>query len=117
MPEFVNPKYTDGTKTKFKSPTRLECMMQDYPKSLGPQARPYAFCTCIYICKYFARLSQVAGPTGASAAYTHYTYVISFLHFYFETNLPLPPMLYSETSHSTEANTTPLLPRRASTSL
>ncbi len=30
--EFVNPKYTDGTKTKFKSPTRLECMMQDYPK-------------------------------------------------------------------------------------
>ena len=39
MPEFVNPKYTDGTKTKFKSPTRLECMMQDYPKSLGPDAR------------------------------------------------------------------------------
>ena len=28
MPEFVNPKYTDGTRTKFKSPTRLECMMQ-----------------------------------------------------------------------------------------
>ena len=28
MPEFVNPKYTDGTKTAFKSPTRLECMMQ-----------------------------------------------------------------------------------------
>ena len=32
MPEFVNPKYTDGTKTAFKAPTRLECMMQDYPK-------------------------------------------------------------------------------------
>ena len=28
MPEFVNPKYTDGTRTAFKSPTRLECMMQ-----------------------------------------------------------------------------------------
>ena len=38
MPEFINPKYTDGTKTAFKAPTRLECMMQDYPKSLGPDA-------------------------------------------------------------------------------
>jgi hypothetical protein len=28
MEEFVNPKYTDSTKTKFKKPTRLECMMQ-----------------------------------------------------------------------------------------
>lgn len=28
MPEFVNPKYTDSTKTAFKAPTRLECMMQ-----------------------------------------------------------------------------------------
>ncbi len=35
MPEFVNPKYVDEkTKTAFKAPTRLECMMQDYPKSL-----------------------------------------------------------------------------------
>ena len=34
MPEFVNPKYTDSTKTKFKSPTRLECMMQDFPRLL-----------------------------------------------------------------------------------
>jgi UDP-sugar pyrophosphorylase len=25
--EFINPKYADNTKTKFKSPTRLECMM------------------------------------------------------------------------------------------
>lgn len=28
MPEFVNPKYKDSTKTAFKAPTRLECMMQ-----------------------------------------------------------------------------------------
>jgi UDP-sugar pyrophosphorylase len=28
VPEFVNPKYADAAKTKFKSPTRLECMMQ-----------------------------------------------------------------------------------------
>jgi UDP-sugar pyrophosphorylase len=35
VPEFVNPKYKDNTKTTFKKPTRLECMMQDYPKLLG----------------------------------------------------------------------------------
>ena len=32
VPEFVNPKYADAEKTKFKSPTRLECMMQDFPR-------------------------------------------------------------------------------------
>ncbi|KAL4857633.1 UDP-sugar pyrophosphorylase 1 [Chlorella vulgaris] len=32
--EFVNPKYTDASKTTFKSSTRLECMMQDFPKNL-----------------------------------------------------------------------------------
>lgn len=35
MPEFVNPKYADETKTLFKSPARLECMMQDYPLLLN----------------------------------------------------------------------------------
>lgn len=30
--EFVNPKYKDETRTEFKKPTRLECMMQDLPK-------------------------------------------------------------------------------------
>ncbi|KAF9609736.1 hypothetical protein IFM89_018184 [Coptis chinensis] len=39
IPEFVNPKYKDASKTSFKSSTRLECMMQDYPKSLPPSAR------------------------------------------------------------------------------
>jgi UDP-sugar pyrophosphorylase len=33
--EFVNPKYTDDTKSAFKSPTRLETMMQDLPKLFG----------------------------------------------------------------------------------
>jgi len=33
VPEFVNPKYADASKTTFLSPTRLECMMQDFPKS------------------------------------------------------------------------------------
>ena len=35
VPEFVNPKYTDSSRTKFKSATRLECMMQDYPRLLS----------------------------------------------------------------------------------
>jgi UDP-sugar pyrophosphorylase len=30
--EFVNPKYADASRTTFKSPTRLETMMQDLPK-------------------------------------------------------------------------------------
>ncbi|KAL7468270.1 hypothetical protein ACHAXS_008490 [Conticribra weissflogii] len=34
MPEFVNPKYKDAEKTIFKKPTRLECMMQDFPTVL-----------------------------------------------------------------------------------
>ena len=32
--EFINPKYTDETRSAFKSPTRLECMMQDYVKTV-----------------------------------------------------------------------------------
>lgn len=32
IPEFVNPKFADKTRTTFKSPTRLECMMQDIPR-------------------------------------------------------------------------------------
>ncbi|KAF5206725.1 Shikimate dehydrogenase (NADP(+)) [Thalictrum thalictroides] len=39
IPEFVNPKYKDASKTSFKSSTRLECMMQDYPKTLPSSAR------------------------------------------------------------------------------
>lgn len=29
VPEFINPKYTDATKTAFKSPARIESLMQD----------------------------------------------------------------------------------------
>ena len=32
VPEFVNPKYVDDTRKKFKAPTRLETLMQDVPK-------------------------------------------------------------------------------------
>jgi len=34
MPEFVNPKYADAEKNIFKKPTRLECMMQEFPSQL-----------------------------------------------------------------------------------
>jgi UDP-sugar pyrophosphorylase len=37
--EFVNPKYADASKTAFKSPTRLECMMQDYAKTVPPTTK------------------------------------------------------------------------------
>lgn len=37
--EFINPKYADETKTKFKSSARLECLMQDYPKLLDDCSR------------------------------------------------------------------------------
>ena len=40
VPEFVNPKYTDGTKTAFKSPTRLECMMQEFPRLYSKVSQP-----------------------------------------------------------------------------
>lgn len=36
--EFVNPKFKDAARTAFKKPTRLECMMQDYPKALPATA-------------------------------------------------------------------------------
>jgi len=39
MPEFVNPKFADETKTKFKALTRLECIMQDFPKLFGKDAK------------------------------------------------------------------------------
>eukprot|EP00965_Chrysotila_dentata_P154464 5103590-Pleurochrysis_carterae.AAC.2 len=34
LDEFINPKYVDAARTAFKSPTRLECMMQARAKTL-----------------------------------------------------------------------------------
>lgn len=39
IPEFVNPKYKDADREVFKSATRLECMMQDFPKLLNKDAK------------------------------------------------------------------------------
>uniref|UniRef100_A0A0A9XLY3 UDP-sugar pyrophospharylase n=1 Tax=Lygus hesperus TaxID=30085 RepID=A0A0A9XLY3_LYGHE len=30
VPEFINPKYADETKSKFKKPARVESLMQDF---------------------------------------------------------------------------------------
>lgn len=40
--EFVNPKYKGLSRTVFQKPTRLECMMQDYPKTI-PSKEPVGF--------------------------------------------------------------------------
>ncbi|MFH1381134.1 MAG: UTP--glucose-1-phosphate uridylyltransferase, partial [Candidatus Omnitrophota bacterium] len=37
--EFVNPKYANEQKTEFKSPTRLETMMQDLAPNMGAEAQ------------------------------------------------------------------------------
>jgi UDP-sugar pyrophosphorylase len=37
--EFINPKYTDYSRTSFASPTRIETLMQDLACSYGPGAR------------------------------------------------------------------------------
>lgn len=55
MGEFVNPKYADAAKTVFKKPTRLECMMQDYPKVGQP---PLA-------CTHVEEYSMYTRPTTA----------------------------------------------------
>eukprot|EP00451_Oxyrrhis_marina_P015339 CAMPEP_0204318502 /NCGR_PEP_ID=MMETSP0469-20131031/6570_1 /ASSEMBLY_ACC=CAM_ASM_000384 /TAXON_ID=2969 /ORGANISM="Oxyrrhis marina" /LENGTH=587 /DNA_ID=CAMNT_0051299563 /DNA_START=75 /DNA_END=1838 /DNA_ORIENTATION=+ len=39
MPEFVNPKWAGEDKNAFKSATRLECMMQDFPRLLPSAAK------------------------------------------------------------------------------
>ena len=76
MAEFVNPKYADETKTVFKKPTRLECMMQDYPKVLDSSAK-VGFTTlpswiCFSPCKNNSADAAVAVKSGvpAASAYT-----------------------------------------------
>ena len=70
--EFVNPKYKDASKTTFKSSTRLECMMQDYPKAL-PSSAAVGFTlvnqvwTCM--CKAAKHLSAVIYQPAAHTVY------------------------------------------------
>jgi len=50
IPEFVNPKYKDEFKDVFKSSTRLECMMQDFPKLLDKDAKVGFSCYDRWFC-------------------------------------------------------------------
>lgn len=47
MPEFVNPKYSNVEKSMFQKPTRLECMMQDFPAVLDADESNQVGFTCI----------------------------------------------------------------------
>lgn len=72
MPEFVNPKYQDASRTVFKKPTRLECMMQDYPKLL-PAGAKVGFSSapawlCFSPCKNNSADAAAAVATGVPAA-------------------------------------------------
>ncbi|MBM4153241.1 MAG: hypothetical protein FJ220_06950, partial [Kiritimatiellaceae bacterium] len=75
--EFINPKYADATRTSFKSPTRLETMMQDLPKLFGPNEtvgvtifdRKWSFSANKNNCKDAAAKHAAGGPpeSGATA--------------------------------------------------
>ena len=67
MGEFVNPKYTDSSRSVFKKPTRLECMMQDYPKVLGIDSGSVGFTKApAWIC--YSPVKNNAADAAASAA-------------------------------------------------
>lgn len=55
VPEFVNPKYKDDTKTVFKAPTRLECLMQEFPRLFSPEDKVMCFVQMLFL-MFFYRL-------------------------------------------------------------
>ena len=64
--EFVNPKYKDPkARADFKSPARLECMMQDLPHALDPSKDPVGFLT---INQVWAAYSPVKNSLAEAAA-------------------------------------------------
>ncbi|CAK0865993.1 unnamed protein product [Prorocentrum cordatum] len=76
LPEFINPKFADETRTAFKSPARLECMMQDYPKVLSSSARvgftryplEFGYFPCKNDIATAARLSAAGVPPHGAAS-------------------------------------------------
>lgn len=65
--EFVNPKYTDESRMTFKKSTRLECMMQDFPKSLPSNAR-VGFTTINQVYAAYSPVKNNAEEAAAKAA-------------------------------------------------
>jgi UDP-sugar pyrophosphorylase len=75
--EFVNPKFSDASRTSFKKPTRLETLMQDLPKSFvsGEKTGVTVFdrVWCFSACKNnladaAAKVVQNGPPESASSA-------------------------------------------------
>jgi len=64
--EFVNPKYADERRTVFKKSTRLECMMQDFPKSLPSSAR-VGFTTINQVWAAYSPVKNNAADAAAKA--------------------------------------------------
>ena len=97
VPEFVNPKYADAAKNKFKKPTRLECMMQDHPKVLGPEAKVGAtmFDDWTYSPVKNAHAEALpkvlAGNPGRSAAEGEFEYYEAASHALRGAGVALPP--------------------------
>jgi UDP-sugar pyrophosphorylase len=65
--EFVNPKYADATRTAFKAPTRLECMMQDFPWSL-PDGAKVGFTTINQVWAAYSPVKNNLAEAAAKAA-------------------------------------------------
>ncbi len=75
--EFINPKFSDATRTAFKKPARLETMMQDLPKlfTAGEKVGVTVFdrSWCFSACKNnladaAAKVAQSGPPESASSA-------------------------------------------------
>jgi UDP-sugar pyrophosphorylase len=92
MGEFVNPKYTDASKTNFKKPCRLECMMQDYPKILDSNAKvgfstvpswlAYSPCKNNVDDAAIAVKSNIPPSCAFSSESDHYNYVCKILRLH-----------------------------------
>jgi UDP-sugar pyrophosphorylase len=65
--EFVNPKYADSSRTAFKSSTRLECMMQDFPKSL-PEGSKVGFTVINQVWAAYSPVKNSPADAAAKAA-------------------------------------------------
>ena len=70
VPEFINPKYADDTRSAFKTPARLECMMQDFPKHMPQKARIGYCCLPRWAC--FSPVKRDSDSAIAEAKKTGY---------------------------------------------
>jgi hypothetical protein len=73
--EFVNPKYKDISRTAFLKPTRLECMMQDYPKTLS-SAEAVGFTSFLEVCTVALNFWL---PRGSKMAHSFCSFILWIL--------------------------------------